>query len=130
MCATMSSAHPLAMTQQLKRTERAMKNLGAVMKQVQEMQARMQDMQAKLAEMTVTGQSGGGLVKMTLNGKGTLTATEIDASLLKADEKEILEDLIVAAHADAKGRLEQLVAEEMKSITGGLPLPPGFQLPF
>ena len=107
-----------------------MKNLGAMMKQVQEMQARMQDMQTKLGQMTVIGQSGGGVVKVTLNGKGTLTATEIDASLLKADEKEILEDLIVAAHADAKGRLELLLAEEMKSVTGGLPLPPGFQLPF
>jgi DNA-binding YbaB/EbfC family protein len=107
-----------------------MKNLGAMMKQVQEMQARMQDMQAKLGQVTVTGQSGGGLVKVTLNGKGTLTATDIDASLLKPEEKEILEDLIVAAHADAKSRLEQLLAEEMKSITGGLPLPPGFQLPF
>jgi nucleoid-associated protein EbfC len=107
-----------------------MKDLGAMMKQVQEMQARMQDMQAKLAQMTCTGQSGGGLVKVTLNGKGTLAGIDIDASLLKSDEKEILEDLIVAAHADAKGRLEQLLAEEMKSITGGLPLPPGFQLPF
>ncbi|MGE0005305.1 MAG: YbaB/EbfC family nucleoid-associated protein [Parvibaculaceae bacterium] len=107
-----------------------MKNLGAMMKQVQEMQARMQDMQAKLAQMAVTGQSGGGLVKVTLDGKGALTGTDIDQSLLKADEKEILEDLVVAAHADAKARLEQLLAEEMKSITGGLPLPPGFQLPF
>jgi DNA-binding YbaB/EbfC family protein len=107
-----------------------MKDLGAMMKQVQEMQARMQDMQTKLGQMTVTGQSGGGLVKVTLNGKGTLTQTDIDASLIKPEEKEILEDLIVAAHADAKGRLEQLLAEEMKSVTGGLPLPPGFQLPF
>jgi DNA-binding YbaB/EbfC family protein len=80
--------------------------------------------------MSIVGQSGGGLVKVTLNGKGVLTGTDIDASLLKAEEKEILEDLIVAAHADAKGRLEQMVAEEMKSVTGGLPLPPGFQLPF
>jgi DNA-binding YbaB/EbfC family protein len=107
-----------------------MKDLGAMMKQVQQMQSRMQDMQAKLGQMTVTGQSGGGLVKVTLNGKGVLTGTDIDRSLLKAEEKEILEDLIVAAHADAKGRLEVLVAEEMKSVTGGLPLPPGFQLPF
>lgn len=107
-----------------------MKDLGAMMKQVQQMQSRMQDMQAKLDQMTVTGQSGGGLVKVTLNGKGVLTQTEIDQSLLKAEEKEILEDLIVAAHADAKGRVELLVAEEMKSVTGGLPLPPGFQLPF
>ena len=107
-----------------------MKDLGAMMKQVQQMQSRMQDMQAKLGQMTVTGQSGGGLVKVTLNGKGVLTQTEIDQSLLKAEEKEILEDLIVAAHADAKSRVELLVAEEMKSVTGGLPLPPGFQLPF
>lgn len=107
-----------------------MKDLGAMMKQVQQMQSRMQDMQAKLGQMTVTGQAGGGLVKVTLNGKGVLTQTEIDQSLLKADEKEILEDLIVAAHADAKGKLDMAVAEEMKSVTGGLPLPPGFQLPF
>ncbi len=107
-----------------------MKNLGAMMKQVQEMQTRMQDMQAKLGQMSVIGQSGGGLVKVTLNGKGVLTGADIDASLLKPEEKEILEDLIAAAHADAKGRLEHMVAEEMKSITDGLPLPPGFQLPF
>jgi DNA-binding YbaB/EbfC family protein len=107
-----------------------MKDLGAMMKQVQQMQTRMQDMQVKLGQMSIVGQSGGGLVKVTLNGKGVLTGTDIDASLLKAEEKEILEDLIVAAHADAKGRLEQMVAEEMKSVTGGLPLPPGFQLPF
>ncbi|MFZ5672170.1 MAG: YbaB/EbfC family nucleoid-associated protein [Pseudomonadota bacterium] len=107
-----------------------MKNLGAMMKQVQEMQGRMQDMQTKLGQMAVTGQSGGGLVKVTLNGKGALTGADIDPSLLKPEEKEILEDLIAAAHADAKNRVEQMVAEEMKSITGGLPLPPGFQLPF
>lgn len=107
-----------------------MKNLGAMMKQVQEMQGRMQDMQTKLGQMAVTGQSGGGLVKVTLNGKGVLTGADIDPSLLKPEEKEILEDLIAAAHADAKSRVEQMVAEEMKSITGGLPLPPGFQLPF
>lgn len=107
-----------------------MKNLGAMMKQVQEMQSRMQDMQTKLGQMAVTGQSGGGLVKVTLNGKGVLTGADIDPSLLKPEEKEILEDLIAAAHADAKNRVEQMVAEEMKSITGGLPLPPGFQLPF
>jgi len=107
-----------------------MKNLSAMMKQVQEMQSRMQDMQTKLGQLAVTGQSGGGLVKVTLNGKGVLTGTDIDPSLLKPEEKEILEDLIVAAHADAKNRVEQMVAEEMKSITGGLPLPPGFQLPF
>jgi len=90
----------------------------------------MQDMQTKLGQISVVGQSGGGLVKITLKGKGVLTGADIDQSLLKPEEKEILEDLIAAAHADAKGRLEQMVAEEMKAVTGGLPLPPGFQLPF
>lgn len=107
-----------------------MKNLGEMMKQVQQMQTRMQDMQAKLAAMTIEGRSGGGLVTVTLSGKGTLTASRIDDSLLKPSEKEILEDLLIAAHADAKGKLEQLVADQMKDITGGLPLPPGLQLPF
>jgi len=107
-----------------------MKNLGDMMKQVQAMQSRMAEMQAKLERQTVTGQSGGGLVKITLNGKGVLTAVTIDPSLLKPEEREILEDLLVAAHADAKGKLEVMMAEEMKSVTGGLPLPPGLKLPF
>ena len=107
-----------------------MKNLGAMMKQVQEMQARMADMQARLETLSIAGQSGAGLVKLTLNGKGVLTSLTVDPSLLKADEKEILEDLIIAAHADAKNRMDAAVADEMKQVTGGLPLPPGFQLPF
>jgi nucleoid-associated protein EbfC len=107
-----------------------MKNLGDMMKQVQAMQSKMADMQAKLEAATVTGQSGGGLVKVTLTGKGTMTALHVDASLLKVDEKEILEDLIVAAHADAKAKSEALMAEEMKSVTGGMALPPGMKLPF
>jgi DNA-binding YbaB/EbfC family protein len=107
-----------------------MKNLGDMMKQVQAMQSRMAEMQAKLEQATVTGQSGGGLVKLVLNGKGVLTGLDIDASLLKPEEKEILEDLIVAAHNDAKTKSEARMAEEMKSLTGGLPLPPGFKLPF
>lgn len=107
-----------------------MKNLGDMMKQVQAMQSRMAEMQAKLEQATVTGQSGGGLVKVTLSGKGAMTRLEIDPSLLKPEEKEILEDLIVAAHTDAKGKSEAMMAEEMKSVTGGLPLPPGLKLPF
>lgn len=107
-----------------------MKNLGDMMKQVQAMQSRMTDMQAKLEAATMTGQSGGGLVKVTLNGKGAMTALHVDSSLLKEDEKEILEDLIVAAHADAKAKCEAMMAEEMKSVTGGLALPPGMKLPF
>jgi DNA-binding YbaB/EbfC family protein len=107
-----------------------MKNLGDMMKQVQAMQSRMAEMQAKLEQATVTGQSGGGLVKVTLSGKGTMTRLEIDPSLMKPEEREILEDLIVAAHADAKNKSEAMMAEEMKAVTGGLPLPPGFKLPF
>jgi DNA-binding YbaB/EbfC family protein len=107
-----------------------MKNLTDIMKQVQSMQSRMGDMQAKLETMSVTGQSGGGLVKVTMSGKGVLTGLDIDPSLMKAEEKDILEDLIVAAHADAKSKAEAAAAEEMKAITGGLPLPPGLKLPF
>lgn len=107
-----------------------MKNLGEMMKQVEAMQGRMAEMQAKLERAAVTGQSGGGLVKVTLNGKGAMTAMVIDDSLMKPEEKEILEDLLMAAHADAKTKLEAMMAEEMKSVTGGLPLPPGLKLPF
>ena len=107
-----------------------MKNLGDMMKQVQAMQSRIAEMQAKLERATVTGQSGGGLVKVTLNGKSALTGLAIDPSLLKPEEGEILEDLLIAAHGDAKGKLEAMVADEMKSVTGGLPLPPGLKLPF
>jgi DNA-binding YbaB/EbfC family protein len=107
-----------------------MKNLADIMKQVQSMQSKMSDMQAKLEATSVTGQSGGGLVKLTMTGKGVLTGLDIDASLMKPDEKDILEDLIVAAHADAKAKSEAVATEEMKSVTGGLPLPPGLKLPF
>ncbi len=107
-----------------------MKNLGAMMKQVQEMQARMAEVQAKLASMSIEGQSGGGLVKVTLNGKGVMTGLVVDPSLLKPEEKEILEDLIIAAHTEAKNRADATVAEEMQQVTGGLPMPPGFELPF
>ena len=107
-----------------------MKNLGDMMKQVQAMQSRMAEMQAKLEQSTVTGQSGGGMVKVTMTGKGAMTRLEIDPSLMKADEKDILEDLIIAAHSDAKAKSEAMMAEQMKDLTGGLPLPPGLKLPF
>lgn len=107
-----------------------MKNLGDMMKQVQAMQSRMAEMQAKLETAAVTGQSGGGMVRLTLNGKGAMTALTIDASLFKPEDKEIVEDLIVAAHTDAKAKVEAMMQEEMKSVTGGLPLPPGLKLPF
>ncbi len=106
-----------------------MKNLGDMMKQVQQMQSKMADMQAKLEEETVTGVSGGGLVTVELNGKGTMKGVTIDPSLLVADEKEIVEDLIMAAHGDARTKVEKMMADQMKDVTGGLSLPPGFQMP-
>ena len=107
-----------------------MKNLGEMMKQVQQMQERMQRMQEELNEATVTGQAGGGMVKVTLTGKGEMKTVEIDPSLLKPEEAEIVEDLIIAAHRDARTLVEEMVAEKMKAATGGLPLPPGMNLPF
>ncbi len=105
-----------------------MKGLGGMMKQVQEMQERMQRMQEELAETRVMGTAGGGMVSVTLTGKGEMTAVEIDPSLLKEEEKEIVEDLVMAAHNDAKARMEALVAEKMREATGGLSLPPGLNL--
>jgi nucleoid-associated protein EbfC len=105
-------------------------NINDMMKQVQAMQSRMTDMQAKIEQMTVSGQSGGGMVKVTLTGKGVMKSVAIDPALLKPEEREIVEDLIVAAHNDAKAKAEAMMAEEMKQVTGGLSLPPGMKLPF
>jgi DNA-binding YbaB/EbfC family protein len=107
-----------------------MKNLNDMMRQVQQLQTRMQEVQARLENLSIGGKAGGDLVKVTLNGKGILIGIEVDPSLLKPEEKEILEDLILAAHADARAKMEAAIAEEMKQVTGGLPMPPGFQLPF
>ncbi|MDH7797299.1 MULTISPECIES: YbaB/EbfC family nucleoid-associated protein [unclassified Beijerinckia] len=107
-----------------------MKDIMGLMKQAQEMQSRMQDMQAELERIEVEGQSGGGLVKVTLTAKGAMKGISVDASLLKADEKEIVEDLILAAHEDARKKAERTMEEKMKSVTAGLPLPPGMKLPF
>jgi DNA-binding YbaB/EbfC family protein len=105
-----------------------MKNFAGKMKQAQELQGRMAELQAEMERTRVEGQSGGGLVVLTLNGKGELVGVKIDASLLKPDEVEILEDLIVAAHTDAKAKVERLLQEKMQTLTGGLPLPPGLKL--
>lgn len=105
-----------------------MKNLANMMKQAQQMQGKMQEMQAKLDAMTVEGQAGGGMVKVTLSGKSDLKRLVIDPSLM--DDREVLEDLIVAAHADAKQKVEAAMAEEMQSATAGLGLPAGLKLPF
>ncbi len=105
-----------------------MKDLMGVMKQVGEMQARMQKMQEELAALEIEGQAGAGLVKVTLSGKGEMKRLSIDPSLMKPDETEILEDLIVAAAQDAKAKLDQQLQEKMQEMTGGLPLPPGLKL--
>lgn len=107
-----------------------MKNLGQMMKQAQEMQARMAEMQAQLEHHEVTGASGGGMVAVTLNGKGELRRIKIDPSLIDPKEPEILEDLIVAAHKDAKTKVEQHLADEMAKLTGGLKLPGNMKFPF
>ena len=105
-----------------------MKNLTELMKQAGLMQARMADMQKKLEVMFVQGQSGGGMVKVQMTGKSVVTSIDIDPSLLQQGEKEILEDLLIAALSDAKGKAEAVMAEEMKAVTGGMPIPPGFSL--
>jgi len=104
------------------------KDLGALMKQAQELQGKMSAMQSQLEELEVKGASGGGLVTVTLNGKGAMKGLSVDPSLLREDEAEILEDLIVAAHAEARHKMEQATADKMKEVTGGLPLPPGLNL--
>ena len=105
-------------------------NIADIMKQAGQMQAKMADVQAALEQVLVTGQAGGGLVQVTMSGKFTVKAIEIDPSLLKADEKEMLEDLVLTALGDAKAKAEAVAAEQMKSLTSGLPLPPGMKLPF
>ena len=107
-----------------------MKNLGQMMKQAQQMQAKMAELQAQLAAETMTGAAGGGMVEVTMNGKGEMTAVKIDKSLVQPDDVEVLEDLIVAAAKDAKAKVEAYVAGEMQKLTGGLQLPPGMSLPF
>jgi len=105
-----------------------MKNFANMMKQAQELQSRMAEMQAEMERTRCEGRSGGGLVVMTLNGKGELAGVKIDPSLLEPGEAEILEDLIVAAHTDAKAKVEQMLQGKMQGLTGGLPLPPGLKL--
>jgi DNA-binding YbaB/EbfC family protein len=107
-----------------------MKNIAGLMKQAQQMQQKMADMQAKLEAATLEGVSGAGLVRVTLSGKGALKSVKIDPKLADPAEVEMLEDLILAAHADARRQLDELTESEMKNATGGLNLPPGMKLPF
>jgi DNA-binding YbaB/EbfC family protein len=101
-----------------------------MMKKAEELQARMSEVQNKLGELVVEGQSGGGLVAVSLTGKFDLRGIRIDPSLMKPGEEGILEDLILAAHADAKAKAEMEAARQMQELTAGLPLPPGMKLPF
>ena len=107
-----------------------MKNLAGLMKQAQQMQERMQEIQAKLEAMEVEGSSGAGMVTLTLSGKGELRRIKIDPKLADPSDLEMLEDLIVAAHRDAKTKSDAMTQTEMQKVTGGLPLPPGMKLPF
>lgn len=99
-----------------------------LMKQASELKSKMEAMQAELDRLEVEGMAGGGLVAVRLSGKGDLRGARIDDSLFKPDQKEIVEDLLVAAHADARRKLETMLAEKMQALTGGLPLPPGLKL--
>lgn len=105
-----------------------LKDLGGLMAQAQQMQQKVKELQAELERLEIVGSSGAGLVKVTVNGKNETRRVEIDASLFKPEDKGVVEDLITAACNDARGKVEATVQEQMKAITGGLPLPPGFKL--
>ena len=107
-----------------------MKNLAGLMKQASQMQSKMAEMQAKLDATEVDGEAGAGMVRVILSGKSELKRVKVDPKLLDPAEAEMLEDLIVAAHADAKRKVEAIMADEMKNATGGLELPGGMKLPF
>lgn len=107
-----------------------MKDLLGMMGKAREMQAKFQQMQDELASVEASGESGGGLVRVTLAGKFEMKSLKIDASLFKEDDVEILEDLILAAHNDAKSKVEAIMQQKTQELTAGLPLPPGMKLPF
>ncbi len=107
-----------------------MKNIAGLMKQAQQMQSKMQELQAKLEQTEVDGESGAGLVRITLNGKGELRKIRIDPKVVDPTDTDMLQDLILAAHHDAKLKAEAASAAEMQKVTGGLQLPPGMKLPF
>lgn len=107
-----------------------MVDLLGMMKKAEELKAKMAEMQESLGTMTVEGASGGGLVTVTLSGKGDMKGLKIDPSLFKEDDVEVLEDLILAAHNEAKGKAEYETNKRMSEMTAGLPLPPGMKLPF
>ena len=107
-----------------------MKNLGRLMQQAQEMQAKMAEFQEQLLDREIEGAAGGGMVTVTLNGKGEAKAVRVDPALADPDDMEVLEDLVVAAINDARTKIDAMTSEEMSKMTGGLNLPPGMKLPF
>jgi DNA-binding YbaB/EbfC family protein len=107
-----------------------MKDILGLMGKAKEMQAKFQAMQEEIATIEASGQAGGGLVQVTLTGKFEMKILKIDPSLFKEDQVEILEDLILAAHNDAKTKMEQTLQEKTQALTAGLPIPPGMKLPF
>jgi DNA-binding YbaB/EbfC family protein len=107
-----------------------MKNLSGLMKQAQQMQEKMQEVQSRLESMEVHGEAGAGLVSVTMNGKGDLRQVRIDPKVIDPADAEMLQDLIVAAHANARQKVEAAAAAEMQKVAGGMQLPPGMKLPF
>ncbi|MBJ3784676.1 YbaB/EbfC family nucleoid-associated protein [Devosia sediminis] len=107
-----------------------MKDIMGMMKAAGEMKAKMETMQAELAELVVEGRSGGGMVSVSLSGKGDMRGIKIDPSLLKPEDAEVVEDLIIAAYSDAKAKSEAEAQRKMAEVTAGLPIPPGMKLPF
>ena len=107
-----------------------MNNFNNMIKQAQDLQKKMAEAQEKVETLEAEGISGGGIVKITINGKNNVTSVDIDETAIDKNEKEILEDLIVAAFNDARDKIQRKIADEMSSLTGGIKLPPGMKLPF
>ena len=107
-----------------------MNNFNNMIKQAQDLQKKMAEAQEKVEALEAEGISGGGIVKITINGKNNVTSVNIDEIAIDKNEKEILEDLIVAAFNDARDKIQRKIADEMSSLTGGIKLPPGMKLPF
>ncbi len=107
-----------------------MKDILNIMKQAKEMQSKMSELQEDMANVEAQGTAGGGMVTIILSGKGELKGVTIDPSLLSDGEAEMIEDLLIAAHSDAKTKVEEIVAEKTRELTAGLPIPPGMKLPF
>ena len=107
-----------------------MKNLGAMMKQAQQMQSRMTELQEEIEHFESEGQSGGGMITVRMNGKFDIQGISIDPSMIDPEDPDLLADLITAAFNDAKAKIDAFKQEKMQEMTGGLPLPPGFKLPF